>query len=76
MNSVLRNTLIYTGVYFVYCMLVMLVLVTIQIFWKPIIFMAFVIFALLTLGYYKPHLNIFPTPSEAMNRIRTAMSAS
>ncbi len=75
MNNILRNTLIYSGIYFVYCMLVMLVMVTIQIFWKPVIFMFFVILAALTLGYYKPHLAIFPTPSEAYARLRAAIAA-
>ena len=75
MNAVLRNTLIYTGIYFVYCMLVMLVLVTVQIFWKPVIFMSCVILALLTLGHYKPELNILPTPSEMLTLLRTAIAS-
>lgn len=71
MFNVLKNTLVYTGLYFVYCTAVFLVLVTIQLFWKPIAFMFCVILALLTFGHYVPKYAVFPTPAEAMTVLRT-----
>jgi len=70
MNNVLRNALIYTGLYFVYCMLVMLVLVTIQIFWKPIAFMFCIILALLTLDHYSKYAAVFMTPQQLFAAVR------
>ena len=75
MFTVLRNTLIYTGIYFVYCALVFLVLVTIQLCWKPIAFMFCVILALLTLGHYAPKYKVFPTPAEAMTILKAWRTA-
>lgn len=69
MNNVLRNTLIYTGVYFLYCMAVFLVLVTIQLFWKPIVFMFCVILALLTADHYTAG-KWYPDPAEVWALIR------
>lgn len=75
MLNVLKNTIIYTGIYFVYCTAVFLVLVTIQLFWKPIAFMFCIILALLTLGHYAPKWQVFPTPAEAMTILRAWKAA-
>jgi hypothetical protein len=70
MNNVLKNTLIYSGLYFIYCMFVMLVAVTVQIFWKPVVFMFFIILALLTLDHYSKYNNVFSTPAQLWTQIR------
>lgn len=70
MFNILKNSLIYTAVYFVYCTAVFLLLVTIQIFWKPVAFMFCIIVALLTLGHFYPNFKVIPEPSEAMAAFR------
>jgi len=69
MNNVLKNTLIYTGIYFVYCILVMLVLVAVQIFWKPVVFMFCIILALLSFEHYS-QVPIFDTPAQLWTKAR------
>ena len=70
MNNVLKNTLIYTGLYFLYCMAVMLVLITINIFWKPVAFMFCIILALLTLDHYSKYAPVFDTPQQLWTKTR------
>ena len=75
MNNVLKNTLIYTGIYFVYCTLVMLIMVTIQVFWKPVVFMFFVILALLTLDHYSKYANVLDTPTELYTKFKAKFAS-
>jgi len=73
MNNVLKNTLIYTGIYFVYCIAVMLVVVAIQIFWKPVVAMFLIILAFLTADHYSSK-RLFHTPAELWTEIRAKAS--
>ena len=75
MLNVLKNTLIYSAVYFLYCTLVFLVLVTIQLFWKPVVFMFFVILALLTLDHYSKYDDVFQTPSQLWTTVKTKFAS-
>ena len=70
MNNVLKNTLIYTGFYFLYCMALLLLALTAQIFWKPIVFMFCVILALLTLDHYSKYAPMFDTPAQLWAKTR------
>jgi len=51
MNNVLKATLVYTGAYFIFCLVYWLVLVTLNLFWKPIALFAVVLFTLLGIDY-------------------------
>ena len=71
MNNVIKNTLVWTGVYFVYCTLVMLFMVTVQIFWKPVLFMFCVIFALFTFDHYSKYPSVLTkSPKDFYNAYR------
>jgi len=52
MFNVLKVALVYTGVYLVFCIAYLLLLVGIQIFWKPVIVFFAIVLAWLGYDYY------------------------
>jgi len=53
MNIILKKALVYTGIYFLFCIAWLLILLGVQIFWKPVIFVFAVLVALFTLDYVR-----------------------
>lgn len=37
MNNVLKKALVFTGIYFVFCIAWLIFLIAVQLFWKPVI---------------------------------------
>ena len=53
MANVLKTALIYSGIYFVFCILWTLVLIGAQVFWKPVVAFFLIVLTLLTLDHFK-----------------------
>ena len=71
--NILKTAALYTGIYAVYVTIVWIAMVTIQVFWKPILVMFVIFVSLLTLDrvVFKQSPNFYPDYDTCMAWVKS-----